>query len=70
MAIMCCYGCVAPKRHPGCHGECHEYIEQKTEHDRLKTLANQKRAIESGLDSQLYKGIYRAHKAQKRIRGI
>ena len=68
MAIMCCYGCVAPKRHPGCHGECAVYIEQKTEYDRLKALANQKRAIELGLDSQLYQGVHRAYKAQKRMK--
>ena len=23
--IKCCYGCVAPKRHIGCHASCPEY---------------------------------------------
>ena len=29
MAITCCYGCVAPKRHPGCHDHCPEYNEER-----------------------------------------
>lgn len=68
--ICCCKGCVAPKRNPGCHGTCPEYIEQKAEHDRLKAIENQKRAIEAGLDSQMYSGVYRAYKAQKRLKGL
>ena len=31
--IKCCAGCVAPKRHPGCHSTCSEYIKEKAEHD-------------------------------------
>ena len=27
--ILCCKGCVAPKRYPGCHGHCPEYIKEK-----------------------------------------
>jgi len=29
MKIKCCKDCVAPKRHPGCHGVCPEYIHEK-----------------------------------------
>lgn len=25
ITIKCCYGCVAPKRHSGCHAGCSEY---------------------------------------------
>ena len=32
--ITCCKDCVAPKRRPGCHGSCPEYIVEKAEHDR------------------------------------
>lgn len=32
--ITCCYKCVAPKRHPGCHGTCPEYIKEREEHQR------------------------------------
>lgn len=27
--IKCCYGCVAPKRYPGCGDHCKEYQEEK-----------------------------------------
>ena len=29
MKIKCCKDCVAPKRYPGCHGICPEYIYEK-----------------------------------------
>ena len=35
MTIKCCNGCVPPKRHPGCHGKCPEYLAEKAEYDRL-----------------------------------
>lgn len=31
-----CKLCVAPKRYPGCHSKCKEYIDWKAEHDRLR----------------------------------
>lgn len=36
--IRCCYGCVAPKRHVGCHATCPNYIKEKEINDEnLKT---------------------------------
>jgi hypothetical protein len=32
----CCYECVAPKRHPGCHAHCEEYIAEKKERDKRR----------------------------------
>ena len=29
--IKCCYKCVAPKRHVGCHDTCEEYKAEKEE---------------------------------------
>lgn len=29
MKIKCCKDCVAPKRRPGCHGVCPEYLYEK-----------------------------------------
>lgn len=29
-AFECCLNCTAPKRHPGCHGVCGEYVAAKT----------------------------------------
>lgn len=31
--IWCCKECVAPKRHPGCHDRCPEYIKEKAVHE-------------------------------------
>ena len=69
MAIKCCFGCVAPKRYPGCHGHCPEYIAEKEQHDKEKAVADQKRAIEFGLNGQALSGVNRANKARKRIKG-
>ena len=61
MAIKCCYGCVAPKRYPGCHDRCPEYIKEKAAHDAQKAEEDKKRRIEYGLISQLRGGVRRAN---------
>lgn len=50
----CCQTCVAPKRHPGCHGTCDEYKKARAKYDadmaiknkdiQLKYYANNKHA--------------------------
>lgn len=45
MKIKCCKDCVAPKRHPGCHGVCPEYLYEKAlweEHRRFSELYEQR----------------------------
>ena len=32
--IKCCFGCVPPKRYPGCHGKCEEYKKEKAEYKK------------------------------------
>jgi hypothetical protein len=32
----CCHKCTAPKRHPGCHASCEEYLKAKAEFERIK----------------------------------
>lgn len=51
MAIYSCMGCVAPKRHPGCHGCCSEYLEEKAKHDERKAEMERQKNIERGLDA-------------------
>ena len=51
MAIKCCNGCVPPKRHPGCHGHCPEYLAEKAEYDRLKAAYDEKQKIDSAIYS-------------------
>lgn len=62
MAIKCCRYCVAPKRHPGCHDHCSEYLEEKAEHDEQKAADDKRRYIEYGLNSQYASSIHRAMK--------
>ena len=36
MGIKCCKGCVAPKRHPGCHSKCEQFLKEKEEYEKEK----------------------------------
>lgn len=58
MAINCCKDCVAPKRYPGCHGSCEQYIKEKAEYDHRKAEEDKRRKIEYGLDSHVGKRAY------------
>jgi hypothetical protein len=66
MAIYSCKDCVAPKRHPGCHGHCPEYLEEKARHDEQKAEADKKRRIEYGLDLQYIRSIRRANNISRK----
>lgn len=55
--ITCCMGCT--DRHPGCHGSCDEYKQQKAEYDETKAEKDKRKAIEAGLDSCLYSSVHR-----------
>lgn len=64
--INCCHYCVAPKRHPGCHGSCPEYAAEKAEHDRLKAADTEKRKTNSNIYCQKADGVTRAMKRHGR----
>ena len=64
MAIYSCMGCVAPKRHPGCHGHCPEYLAQKANHDKLKDEMEKAKNIERGLYAHYARVAYRVNKAR------
>lgn len=51
MGIKCCFGCVAPKRFPGCGATCPEYIKEKAE-DAAKKEAYYKDARLTGVIRQ------------------
>lgn len=34
--IECCKHCVPPKRYPGCHSKCEEYLRERAEWDAMK----------------------------------
>lgn len=60
MAINCCRYCVAPKRYPGCHSHCAEYLAEKSEYDRLKAEYDKKRAIGNEIYSRRSTHVYKA----------
>lgn len=35
-AYKCCKDCMPPKRYPGCHGHCEEYLGEKKELDKIR----------------------------------
>ena len=43
MPIKCCRYCVPPERHPGCHGNCKKYLDEKEEWEREKEAERKKR---------------------------
>ena len=67
--IFSCKGCVAPKRYPGCHAVCPEYIAQKEKHEKEKAIIDQKKRIENGLNSQALSSINRAQRIAKHMKG-
>ena len=68
MAINCCNGCIAPKRHPGCHGHCIDYVIDKAFHDADMEIAKEKKKKESNLNSQTVEGIFKAYKKQQALK--
>lgn len=43
--ITCCNDCIAPKRHPGCHASCPEYIAEKAVYNERKAIHDKERDI-------------------------
>lgn len=66
MGIYSCKGCVAPKRHPGCHDTCPEYQEEKAAYDKRKEQHDKEKTVSQGIYEQVTRGV---RKAGKRKRG-
>lgn len=70
--ISCCKGCVTPKRHPGCHGLCQEYRDEKAEYDRRKAEYYKDDQIRSAIYTERYKKVnhslkgYRGNKLREK----
>lgn len=58
--IMCCKECVAPKRHPGCHGTRGEYLAERAKYELLKEQHDQKKRISADIYNQRADRIERA----------
>ena len=67
MAIKCCYGCVAPKRHPGCHGHCPEYLAEKEQDEKEKEQCRKKRDISVSIYQQRADKVAKAKRRHGRM---
>lgn len=45
----CCYKCVPPKRYPGCHASCKEYLDERKRHDAVVALQKKERDEENAI---------------------
>ena len=63
--IYCCKGCEAPKRYPGCHGVCQEYLEQKEWYDKRKAEVDKERNTVQAILSDRGKKVYQAMKGYR-----
>lgn len=57
MKIKCCKDCVAPKRYPGCHGVCPEYIHEKALWEEEKKVIREEHRRFSELYEQRSEGV-------------
>lgn len=62
--ITCCKDC--PNRHPGCHGSCNKYQEQKAEYDETMSEVKEKRGVSQGLNGFMFNNIERTNKRLNR----
>ena len=67
-SIECCHYCVAPKRYPGCHGKCPEYLKEKAENEERKAAYYGDRSVTSGLEEQRSDAVTKAMKEMRRKR--
>lgn len=58
-----CKGCVAPKRYPGCHSHCPEYLKAKAEYEERKAIEDKKKRT----DQDIY--LQRSDAVAKAMRG-
>lgn len=66
MTITCCKECVPPKRYPGCHGSCEEYISQRIEYKRLKDAYYQKERVAGAICGERCVKVYKAMQDRRR----
>lgn len=67
MAFECCRGCYAPKRHPGCHAKCEEYISAKAKYDARKAELVKKADITGAIMEERSKKIYKALRGHRKV---
>lgn len=66
MKIKCCKDCVAPKRPPGCHGVCPEYLYEKALWEEEKKVIREEHRRFSELYEQRSERVRKALKHRRR----
>lgn len=61
-----CYKCTPPKRKPGCHATCKEYIDEKAAYEVDKKKIDEAKAREAFLDDMERRRDNRIKKVQRR----
>lgn len=64
--IRCCKGCVAPKRYPGCHGHCPEYLQEKEAYEKLKAEKEKQYFVGREIYRQRSEKVTKAMKNRRR----
>lgn len=65
-AIKCCRYCVPPKRHPGCHSKCPDYLKERAEYDQKKAMIDAKRKEDFVMSKSDYIATLQASKMRKK----
>lgn len=65
MTIKVCHGCVAPKRYPGCHDHCPEYLAEKAENDAKREKQFKETVVRTGLYQQRTRAVAKAVKKKR-----
>jgi hypothetical protein len=65
MVIKCCYGCVAPKRHPGCHATCPDYFRDNEKHQAEKEAERKIKQTQDSVYQQRAESIGKALKRRR-----
>ena len=63
--ITSCKGCVAPKRYPGCHAVCPEYLADKERHERRKEEYYKDEKLNVAINLERGKKVYNALKGYR-----
>lgn len=64
-----CNGCVAPRRYPGCHAKCPDYIIAAAFHEAERRIEFEKREIESYSVENRLNNTDQARKRRREFKG-
>lgn len=64
--IECCRDCAPPKRRPGCHGSCPEYIMERAALDERNATENLQRQTKQNLYAQRDAAVKKAARKRRK----